>query len=187
MLIGYARVSTVRQDTTSQRQRLEALGVSPERVYVDEGLSGRRRHRPELDKALAACREGDTLVVTKLDRLARSVKDAADIFALLDAEGVALSIDGAIYDPRTPSGKLMLNILSMIAEFEADLISQRTREGMAIARQKGRLKGRAPKLSASKQRMVIEQWRGGVSQTELADVFGVSRRTIRRVLDKAEN
>ena len=134
MLIGYARVSTVRQDATAQRQRLEFLGVTPERIYVDEGISGKDRRRLGLEKALAACREGDTLIVTKLDRLARSVKDAAEIFAYLDSEGVALSIDGVIYDPRTPSGKLMLNILSMIAEFEADLISQRTKEGMAIAR-----------------------------------------------------
>ena len=74
MLIGYARVSTVRQDATAQRQRLEFLGVTPERIYVDEGISGKDRRRLGLEKALAACREGDTLIVTKLDRLARSVK-----------------------------------------------------------------------------------------------------------------
>lgn len=105
--------------------------------------------------------------VTKLDRLARSVRDAADFFAELDRQSVALSIDGVVYDLSAATGKLMLNTLSMIAEFEADLISQRTKKGMAIAWQKGRLKGRVPKLSAAKRRIVVEQWQAGVKQTGL--------------------
>lgn len=185
MKIGYARVSTNKQDVAAQVERLRVLGVEHDRVYTDQGLSGRTRKRPGLGAALAACRQGDTLVVTKLDRLARSVRDAADIFQLLDTRGVALSIDGTVYDPQVPTGKLMLSILSMIAEFEADLISARTREGLQIAREAGRLKGKPPKLDNRTQENVVANWQTGkYTQRELAEAFGVSPRTIRRVLSR---
>lgn len=183
MKIGYARVSTEAQDIAAQRERLLSLGVAPDRIYSDHGLSGRTRQRPGLETALAVCRHGDELVVNKLDRLARSVQDAVAIFSELESLGVALNIDGVIYDPKTPTGKLMLNILSMIAEFEADLISARTKEGMAIAKKKGRLRGKPPKLSESKQKLVREMWDGGEkTQSELAEIFDVSPRTIRRIV-----
>ena len=89
--IGYARCSTDKQDLTAQREALIGLGVDPERVYTDHGLTGRNRDRPGLDQALAAVREGDTLVVAKLDRLARSVPDAREIAAQLEARGVTLA------------------------------------------------------------------------------------------------
>lgn len=185
MRIGYARVSTNKQDVAAQVERLRVLGVEHDRVYTDQGLSGRTRKRPGLDAALAACRQGDTLVVTKLDRLARSVRDAADIFQLLDTRGVALSIDGTVYDPRVPTGKLMLSILSMIAEFEADLISARTREGLQVAKEAGRLKGKSPKLDKRTQEIVVANWQTGkYTQRELGEAFGVSPRTIRRVLSR---
>lgn len=185
MKIGYARVSTNKQDVAAQVERLRVLGVEHDRVYTDQGLSGRTRQRPGLGAALAACRQGDTLVVTKLDRLARSVRDAADIFQLLDTRGVALSIDGTVYDPQVPTGKLMLSILSMIAEFEADLISARTREGLQIAREAGRLKGKQPKLDNRTQEIVVANWQtGNYTQRELAEAFGVSPRTIRRILSR---
>jgi DNA invertase Pin-like site-specific DNA recombinase len=101
--------------------------------------------RPGLDQALAAVRTGDTLVVPKLDRLARSVPDARDIGDTLAKRGVSLSLGGQIYDPDDPMGKLFFNILATFAEFEVDLIRMRTREGMAVARAQG--KGRQPKLS----------------------------------------
>jgi DNA invertase Pin-like site-specific DNA recombinase len=88
LLIGYARVSTDEQDLTAQRDALTALGVAPERIYVDHGLTGTNRDRPGLREALAACRAGDTLVVTKLDRLARSLPDARDIVDALTAGSV---------------------------------------------------------------------------------------------------
>ena len=92
-------------------------------------------------------REGDTLVVAKLDRLARSVPDARDIADRLSARGVKLALGGAVYDPTDPMGRMFFNILATFAEFEADLIRMRTREGMSIARAKGKLRGKQPKLS----------------------------------------
>jgi DNA invertase Pin-like site-specific DNA recombinase len=104
LLVGYARVSTDAQDLTAQRDGLRALGVEPERVYVDHGLTGTHRDRPGLREALAACRAGDTLVVTKLDRLARSLPDARDIADDLTRRSVRLNLGGSIYDPTDPVG-----------------------------------------------------------------------------------
>ena len=132
--IGYARCSTDRQDLSAQKQALENLGVAPDRIYTDHGLTGTNRARPGLDQALAAVREGDTLVVPKLDRLARSVPDARDIADKLKARGVNLALGASVYDPSDPMGKMFFNILATFAEFEADLIRMRTREAMAIAR-----------------------------------------------------
>jgi DNA invertase Pin-like site-specific DNA recombinase len=146
MLIGYARVSTDEQDVTAQRDALGALGVTSKRIYVDHGLTGTGRARPGLGEALAACRDGDTLVVTKLDRLARSLPDARDIVEDLTRRGVKLNIGGSVHDPTDPVGRLLFNVLAMIAEFEADLIRMRTREGMKVAKAKGRLRGKQPKL-----------------------------------------
>ena len=156
ILIGYARCSTERQDLTAQRQILTELGVAEERVYLDHGLTGRDRSRPGLNNALAALREGDTLVVPKLDRLARSVPDARAIGDSLAARGVRLSLGGSVYDPNDPMGKCLFNILATFAEFEVDLLRMRTREGMAIARAKGWLKGKAPKLSPTQRTVLIK-------------------------------
>jgi len=107
-LIGYARVSTSGQDLAAQRDGLAALGVDDQHVHVDHGLSGTTRARPGLREALAACRAGDVLVVTKLDRLARSLRDATDIADELTKKGVALNLGGAVYDPTDPVGRLLL-------------------------------------------------------------------------------
>ncbi len=146
--VGYARCSTVLQDLTAQRQALAEFGVPDDRIYLDKGLTGTSRARPGLDQALAAVRSGDTLVVPKLDRLARSVPDARHIGDSLVARGIKLSIGGTIYDPADPLGKMFFNILATFAEFEVDLLRMRTREGMAVARAKGKLRGKQPKLSA---------------------------------------
>lgn len=187
MKIGYARVSTQEQDLTAQRNALLALGVAEDRIYVDHGLSGATRARAGLTAALAACREGDTFVVTKLDRLARSVRDAADIGDELTSRGVALSIGGSIHDPADPVGRLLFNVLAMVAEFERDLIRQRTREGMAVAKANGRLRGKQPKLTPAQQRHVVELARAGKhTQAEIGTLVGVSRGTVQRVLAAAE-
>lgn len=185
-LVGYARCSTDRQDLTAQRQALVELGVAADRIYVDEGLSGTNRARPGLDQALAAVREGDTLVVPKLDRLARSVPDARHIADQLQAKGVKLALGRTIYDPDDPMGKMFFNILATFAEFEADLIRMRTREGMAVARARGKLRGKQPKLSEKQQKELRRMHAtGDYSIGDLAEVFAVSRPTIYRALDRA--
>ena len=149
--IGYARCSTHGQDLAAQREALIGLGVAEERIYTDHGLTGTSRARPGLDQALTAVREGDTLVVPKLDRLARSVPDARAIADELEARGVELALGASVHDPTDPMGRMFFNILATFAEFEADLIRMRTKEGMAVARAKGKLKGKKPKLSDRRQ------------------------------------
>ncbi|WP_413540886.1 recombinase family protein [Mycobacterium kansasii] len=148
--------------------------------------SGTNRERPGLRQALAACRSGDTLVVTKLDRLARSVPDARDIVDELTASDVRLNIGGSVHDPTDPIGRLLFTTLSMIAEFEADLARARTREGMAVARAKGRLRGKQPKLSPRQEAHLVELYRaGGHTIGELEELFPVTRSTIYRAVARA--
>jgi DNA invertase Pin-like site-specific DNA recombinase len=184
--IGYARCSTDRQDLSAQKQALANLGVIPDRIYTDHGFTGTNRARPGLDQALAAVREGDTLVVPKLDRLARSVPDARDIADKLKARGVNLALGASVYDPNDPMGKMFFNILATFAEFESDLIRMRTREGMAIARAKGRLRGKQPKLSDRQARELRRMYdTGEYSISDLAEVFSVSRPTVYRTLKRS--
>ena len=181
LLIGYARCSTDQQDLTAQHDGLTALGVSPARIYVDHGLTGTTRDRPGLREAMAACREGDTLVVTKLDRLARSLPDARAIAAELTARQVRLSLGASVYDPNDPVGRLLFNVLAMVAEFESDLIRLRTREGMTVAKAKGRLRGKQPKLNPRQEAHLVALLQAGEHSTaELADLFGVARSTVYR-------
>lgn len=184
--LGYARVSTDSQDLTAQTDALVALGVPAERVFTDKGMTGTKRDRPGLKSALAACRPGDTLVVTKLDRLARSLRDATDIAEELTRRGVRLNLGGSIYDPTDPVGRLLFNVLGMVAEFESDLIRARTREGMATAKVRGKLKGRKPKLSPAQERHLVALHRAGDhSIAELVELFGIGRATVYRALDRA--
>ncbi len=181
--IGYARVSTDDQDLTVQRDALAALGVAPERIYVDHGLTGTNRDRPGLREAMAACRAGDALVVTKLDRLARSLPDARDIVAELTARDVALSLGGSVHDPTDPVGRLLFNVLAMVAEFESDLARMRTREGMKVARAKGRLRGKQPKLSPRQEaHLVALHGAGEHTISELEELFSITRSTVYRAL-----
>ena len=182
-LVGYARCSTDKQDLTAQREALVELGVASDRIYVDHGLTGTNRARPGLNQALAAVRKGDTLVVPKLDRLARSVPDARSIADDLAGRGVTLALGQSRYDPADPMGKMFFNILATFAEFEADLIRLRTREGMKIARAKGRLRGKQPKLS-DKQQKELGRMHGTGQYTisDLAELFSISRPTVYRTL-----
>ncbi len=130
-------------------------------------------------------REGDTLIVTKLDRLARSVPDARAIGDDLAARRIKLSLGGQVYDPTDPMGKMFYSILAIFAEFEVDLLRARTKEGMAVARAKGKLRGRAPKLSTKQQRELVRMYgTGEYSIADLADVFTVSRATVYRTLQR---
>lgn len=183
MLIGYARVSTDGQDLTAQRDGLTSLGVAPDRVYVDHGLAGTNRDRPGLRQALAACRPGDTLVVTKLDRLARSLPDARAIADELTAGDVKLNLGGSIHDPTDPIGKLLFNVLAMVAEFEADLARMRTREGMKVAKAKGRLRGKQPKLNPRQEAHLVALYHAGEHTiSELEELFSVTRSTVYRAV-----
>lgn len=183
--IGYARCSTDRQDLATQRAGLLALGVPEDRIYTDHGLTGRNRDRPGLDQALAAVRAGDTLVVTKLDRLARSVPDARAIADRLVAREVKLALGPTLYDPTDPMGKMFFNILATFAEFESDLIRMRTREGMATARARGKLRGKPPKLSERQARELRRMYDTGTySVSDLAELFSVSRPTVYRTLQR---
>ena len=184
-LIGYARCSTDKQDLAAQKDILSGLGVAPDRIYTDHGFTGTNRARPGLDQALAALRPGDTLVVPKLDRLARSVPDAREIADSLSARGVRLQLGAAVHDPNDPMGKLFFNILATFAEFEADLIRMRTREGMAVARAKGKLRGKKPKLSERQQRELRRMYdTGDYSISDLAELFSISRPTVYRTLHR---
>jgi DNA invertase Pin-like site-specific DNA recombinase len=181
--VGYARVSTVGQDTAVQEQLLVGLGA--ERVFVDHGLTGKNRERPGLREAFAACRVGDTLVVTKLDRLARSVPDARDLADELSGKGVILQIGSSRYDPTDPVGRLLVNVLAMVAEFEGDLISARIREGMAAARANGKPRGRPPLLPAGREAKLVRMHQTGEHTVkELAEIFGIGRATVYRAIDR---
>lgn len=187
VLVGYARVSTDKQDAQAQRDALATAGVPVERIYVDAGLTGANRERPALREALAACDTGSTLLVTKLDRLARSITDARDIVDELTRRGVKLSIGGSVHDPEDPVGRLLFNVLAMVAEFEGDLIRARTREGMKIAKAKGKLRGREPKLSPKiEAHLVAEHRAGNYTVAELAAEFKVARSTVYRAVQRAD-
>ncbi|NRD10091.1 recombinase family protein [Rathayibacter agropyri] len=182
-LIGYARASTDKQDAQAQREALLAAGVPADRIYVDAGRTVSNRERPALREALAACDTGSTLFVTKLDRLARSITDAHDIVDELTRRGMRLNIGGSLHDPTDPMGRLLFNV---IAEFEGDLIRARTREGMQIAKAKGKLRGRQPKLSPKIEAYLVAEYRSGnYTVAELAQQFDVTRSTVYRAVDRA--
>lgn len=157
--------------------------MAPDRIYTDHGLTGTNRARPGLGQALAAVRAGDTLGVPKLDRLARSEPDARDIADGLVQRGVRLAIGSSVYDPTDPMGKMFFNILATFAEFASDLIRMRTGEGMAVARAKGKLRGKQPKLSDKQQKELRRMHDTGTySISDLGELFGVSRPTVYRSL-----
>jgi excisionase family DNA binding protein len=183
LLVGYARCSTDQQDLTAQRDALLGMGVEPARIYVDHGLTGTNRERPGLREALAACRAGDTLVVTKLDRLARSLPDARAIADELTSRQISLSLGGSVYDPTDAVGRLLFNVLAMVAE--SDLIRLRTREGMKVAKAKGRLRGKQPKLNRRQEAHLVSLVHSGeYSTAEVAELFGVGRSTVYRAIER---
>ncbi|GAA1874617.1 recombinase family protein [Paeniglutamicibacter psychrophenolicus] len=145
------------------------------------------RERPGLNQALAACRAGDTLVVTKLDRLARSLPDARDIEDLTKRK-IKISLGDNVHDPTDLVGRLLFNVLAMVAEFESDLfIRARTREGMQIAMAKGRLRGKQPMLSPAQEKHLVALHHGGKhTSTEIAQLFGVARSTVYRIIKRTK-
>ncbi|MGH0253292.1 recombinase family protein [Sinorhizobium meliloti] len=177
MIIGYARVSSTGQDHTTQIERLKAAGA--EKVF-EEKLSGLDRERPELARALEFAREGDVLVVTKLDRLARSAAHLHEITETLDRKGVGFKVlDDASLDTTTRTGKLVFGILASIAEFETALRKERQMEGIARARAEGRTGGRPKTVDEDHIR---ELKAGGMSVPQIVKETGVSRAAVYKAL-----
>jgi len=180
--IGYARVSTDTQDATGQVARLTDHGC--ERVFTDTA-SGKLASRPELDACLAYLRPGDTLVTVKLDRLGRSARHLLEISQRFAAEGIGLVCLDQPIDTTTAMGKMFYTLLAAFAEFERDMISERTRDGLAVARENGHLGGRRPVLKPYQVTYAREQVTGGRSPGDVAAELGVSRASIYRHLSAA--
>lgn len=178
MIIGYARVSTDDQNLDVQTDALTAAGVG--KVFADK-ISGSKRARPELDRMLDQLREGDVVTVTKYDRLARSLKDLLEIVEIIGTHGAGFRSLAEDIDTTTPAGRLTFHIFASIAQFERERISERTKEGLASARKRGRIGGRPPALSAAQKeevrRMRDQEYR---AVPEIARLFKVSERTVRR-------
>ena len=186
MKIGYGRVSTDEQNVETQREALVALGVDPRRIHLDRGVSGRRRQRPALDRALAELRDGDELVVTKLDRLGRSLRDLLDIADQIQGVGASLTVGRSSYDPADPVGAMLFQVLGMAAEFEVAMNRERTREGVARAKAEGKYRGRQPKLSpADADRLRQMHDTGGYTAAELGRFFGIHRTSVYRYVSPA--
>jgi DNA invertase Pin-like site-specific DNA recombinase len=179
MLIGYARTSTTEQvaGLTAQERDLKAAGV--EKLYREQ--TSAIGARPQLEAALEYAREGDVLVVTKLDRLARSVAHLCAIVERLTAKGVALRILAMNLDTSTPTGKLMLNLLASVGEFERDIMLERQREGIAKAKAEGKYRGRAPTARA-KADQIRKLAAGGAKRQDIAEQLGVGVASVYRVL-----
>ena len=192
MRIGYARVSTREQNSSSQRQLLAEAGC--EEVYIDEGVSGKTASRPELDKALARLRRGDTLVITRLSRLFRSLKHLISLTGDLRERGVDLKVTQQDIDTATSTGRLMFHLLGAFDEFNRELIVEGTREGLAATTNRGRNGGRPHKLSMRQIKQVYQMLdeRGPGDRpvwnvTGIARHFAVSRPTIYKLIaDRAE-
>ena len=177
MLIGYARCSSSADDERIQRDQLSELGVGANAIHVDHGLTGTDRPRPALTAAMAALSARDTLVVTKLDRLARSVADLSEIATDLQTRDVLLMFDGSVHDPQDPIGATVFMTLSAtFAEFESGLIRLRTMEGNARRKAAGGFAGRKPILDPAQQSELFDQYqRGEHSIAELAKRFNLSQ------------
>src|SRR6516162_4551691 len=179
MIIGYARVSTDGQTLTAQQTALSDAGC--EKVY-SEKKSGAKTDRGQLAKAIAALADGDCLIVTKLDRLARSTRDLLNTLAEIAKKGASFkSLGDQWADTTTPHGRLMLTVLGGLAEFERHLILARTSEGRQRAQQRGVRFGRKPKLTAHQQQEALARRAAGEALVDIARSYAVSHSTISRL------
>ncbi|MET3718798.1 MULTISPECIES: recombinase family protein [unclassified Arthrobacter] len=190
MLVGYMRVSKAdgSQTTDLQRDALLAAGIDPESLYEDKA-SGKRDDRPELAACLKAMRHGDALVVWKLDRLGRDLRHLVNIVHDLTERGIGLKVltgQGAAIDTTTASGKLVFGIFAALAEFERELISERTLAGLASARARGRNGGRPYKMTPAKLRLATASMgKPGTKVGELCTELGITRQTLYRHVSPA--
>lgn len=184
-LIGYARVSTEEQTLDLQIDALTEAGCS--NVYTDK-ISGSRSDRPELGKALDYVRKGDTFVVWRLDRLGRSVRHLIEVVNDFEERGIGFKSLQETIDTTTSTGKLTFHVFAALAQFERDLIAERTKAGLEAARRRGRVGGRRTVMSPDKLRVVRDLYDDPESKMtvqEIADTVGVSRATVYRHLEPA--
>lgn len=178
--IGYARVSTTDQDASLQHEALNAAGCS--KIFTDE-MSGKYASRPELDACLDYLRPGDSLVIWKLDRLGRSLLNLEELAARLQERDIDLVSITEGFDTKTPAGKMLFAVLGAVAEFERNLISERTRAGLRAAAAQGRKGGRARKLTSSDVDLAKKRIDNGETVAQVAKAAGVSRMTLYRYLE----
>ena len=185
MLVGYARVSTHDQNLDLQRDALEKAGC--EKIHVEKA-SGKSSNRPELEKVMNYLRKGDTLVVWRLDRLGRSMKHLIELVTQMEERGIGFRSLTEAMDTTTSGGKLIFHIFGALAEFERNLIQERTRAGLAAARARGRKGGRPYALDKSKRKMAIDLYNSKEhSVDEICQTMGISRPTLYNYLKEARS
>lgn len=183
-IVGYARVSTGSQSVGGQVEALKAAGAD---VVYQETASGAKRDRKEFKKAIDALGVGDTLLIARLDRLARSTIDLLNTLEAVAKKGAAFkSLADSWADTTTPHGRLILTVLSGLAEFERELIKARTAEGRRRAKAAGRRFGRKPKLTPFQEREIVRRRTDGESLMDLARSYGVTHPSIIRALERQE-
>lgn len=185
MRIGYARVSTARQGQSldTQREALIDAGCDPNHLYSDT-ISGTKWSRPGLSDALEYMRPGDTLVVTRLDRLGRNLHETVTTIADLASREINVQVLDPALDTSKPADKVVVNVMASLAEWERELLVERTREGVAHARAQGRVAGPKPKLTDEQARQARQLIDSGESIASVARSFNVSRQTLYRALER---
>ena len=184
MKVAYIRVSTVEQNEARQMEAMKGFGIDK---YFIEKKSGKDVDRPQLQAMLNFVREGDTVYIHSLDRLARSTQDLLNIVEQLQAKGVELHSDKEAIDSNTPTGKLMLTMIAAINQFERENLLERQREGIAIAKEKGKYKGRKQvKPEAWEEAYAKYRAREIKSVSELAKVLNISRPTVYKLIEQEE-
>jgi DNA invertase Pin-like site-specific DNA recombinase len=182
MLIGYARVSTTEQDTAAQSAALKAAGCE---LIFREKASGGRWDRPELHKLLGQIRKSDVLVVWKLDRLSRSLRDVLTIMERIQEKKAGFRSLTEAVDTTTPAGRMMMQMVGAFAEFERAMLKERTHAGLDAARKEGRIGGRPPKLKAQQRLEIVRLvTKGKKTAADAARFFGVHPATVSRLLRK---
>ena len=179
--LGYGRVSTQDQNLDAQRDALKKAGA--DKVFIEK-ITGTKASRPELDKLREQMREGDTLVITRLDRLGRSTKDLLTISSELEDAGVELEVIEQNINTKTAEGRLFFTMIAAMAEFEHAMIVARTKDGLAAARARGRLGGRKPKLSEAQKKQVKKLYDAKeLTVREIAALFNITPPTVYRALE----